>query len=173
MKFILPRTNFVLASSAAVPFLATLAFAFYVNGSLEACALTCAGCIFILLLSWILVRRKRKKEKGLIRLATIEVITAKIPESFIAYVLPLLFAGTNHNNVQLIAFCSVLYLLLLVMGNTVYPSVIFPLMGYKFYRISTENGVTGLLLAKSSSLNLVNSKVKVVELDDCCFMEVS
>ncbi len=172
MKKNLPRTNFILAISAAIPFLATLGFTFYINESKEAFYIVFGICGLLLFLSYICIRRKKKKANANLVINGIEVATAKIPESFIAYVLPLLFAGTNEYNTQLIIFCSCLYLFLLMVSNTVYPSVIFPLLGYKLYKVTTENGVTGLLLAKSNVFNLINSEIKVVDIDDCCFLEV-
>lgn len=172
MRVVLPKTNFILAASAAIPFLATLAFTFYVKDSKTECYWVCGLCCVLLFFSWFSVHRKKKKARDYLAIKGIEVATAKIPESFIAYVLPLLFAGTSNNSVQLILFCSGLYLCLLMVSNTVYPSVIFPMMGYKLYRVTTENGITGLLLAKSSAVNLLNSKTSVVDLDDCCYLEV-
>lgn len=173
MAITLKRTNYILAGSVAIPFLATLAFTFYANGEKIESFWVGVGGALLLLFSWYqLFRIRKKRQAELFWVGTIESGASKIPESFIAYVLPLLFAGARPDNVALILFCTGLYLFLLVVGNTVYPSVVFPLLGYRLYKVTTVKGISCLLLTKKRAADIAQTKICVVEIDDCCFMEV-
>lgn len=172
---IIGRCNIVLALSGTIPLLVSVAFALYMTEvGLEWVSAIVLLCIIISVWSIIVIVRKAKKAQRLrLKVTSINLANSEIFGSFIAYVFPLAFSGVKVENLPIILFSCVIYFALVVVTNTVYPSWIFPLLGYRLYRIKTTHNIEALFLSKQKAVNFTNHMVNVIELDSCCYLDVT
>ena len=169
----LRRFNFVFALSASIPLLVVLGFVLYLESYFWCSSLIAVLCCVSFVLSLTKIKKTIAQPTLPLKISTVNSATSEIFGSFIAYVLPLAFSISSSHNILIILFACLLYCSLVTITNTVYPSWIFPLSGYRLYRIKTENGLEALLLSKQFVMNILTHNIKVVELDDCCYIDVT
>lgn len=168
------RCNFVFALSATVPLLVVLGLILYLeNYNIWYCILIVLTSCLSFILSFRKIRKTTEQPYLVFKINSVNLATREIFGSFIAYILPLAFGISGSNNVIVISFACLLYCFLVTISNTVYPSWIFPLLGYRLYRIKTESGLEALMLSDQYALNVLTQTTLVVELDDCCYIDVT
>lgn len=171
---VIGRNNTILALSGAIPFALSIIFAIFISDlNWKWTILPIALCVIISALSLRIIHNKKHSGQPIqLKIKSVSQVTSEIFGSFLAYVLPLVFAGMSDKTIATIGFSCLIYLILLVISNVVYPSWIFSAAGYRLYRVMVDKDIEILLLSKQNVFNICDRTINTVEIDNCCFMDI-
>lgn len=157
----------LLALTAVAPMSVSLAYAFIARGDnwLTAVAALAACLLLGVLSQWIINRASRTFEDLPISIKKVKSADKEVLGFFVAYALPLIFKGdaTPDFGAWAIAIGMLVFVLWSTHAFQVNP--VLGLLGYHFYEVETQEGVTYLLLTRKTINNLASIK-KVVQLTE-------
>ena len=143
----------LLVSTSFAPVLVTLAFVSYVNDAYSKgwlyYLITALGLVFITLK--IIDEARNKLETLPIHIKTLKNVDRKMLSFLMAYLFPLLSqSAAGVINWEIVAFLLAMFFLVVWGTHSYHFNPLLGIFGYHFYEVTTEGGVTYVLITRRS-----------------------
>jgi hypothetical protein len=162
----------LLVSTSFAPVLLTYAFATYLKNGLNTNVAVLVGITVALVLLCVLIVTAAKRQLEVISfpIVTVKSADTEIVGFMVAYLLPLISAADTKISVPLLSFVLVLFFIVVWTTNSYHVNPLLGMLGYHFYEVATESGLTFLLLTKKNIRN-TKSVGSVVQLTTYIMMD--
>jgi hypothetical protein len=91
---------------------------------------------------------------------------------FIFYFIPLCIDSASSFSYQTLLEITTVYWLLLIITNTSRINLIFPILNYHLYKITTNEDLVFMILSKKTPQNIKSRTLTLVKLDPNCYIEL-
>jgi len=139
----------LLTATALAPVGCTYAFVYLLDGEyVIALILTLAAAALILLCQRLLSHLRTEAERTKFKVTSVEAADRENIAFLILYVFPLLTTSVDALNWEVIVPVMVVFALVISSGYNYHFNPLLGLLGYHFFKVSTEEGVTYVLITK-------------------------
>ena len=122
--------------------------------------------IMLTALCYILLSFSAKKlEKIRIKINTVKTADKEVVGFILVYLLPLINESTIQINTSVLVFVAILFYWIVYTSNSYHFNPLLGFLGYHFYEITIEGGITYILISRSNIINCKNIK-SVVQLSE-------
>ncbi|WP_416739828.1 hypothetical protein ACM1ZW_28485 [Pseudomonas sp. NFX71] len=165
-------TRVVLALTAIAPLSVSLAYVFATRDHNWLMAIwALCGCVLLgIISSWIISSASAKFEQLPIVIKKAKSADKEVVGFFVAYALPLIFKGQADADVGAWLLASLMLVFVLWTTHALQVNPVLGMLGFHFYEVETQEGVTYLLISKRT-INNVTSIKKVVQLTEYGILE--
>lgn len=167
-------TRVLLALTAIAPLSVSLAYVFATrdhNWLMAIWALCCCAALGIIS-SWIISSASTKFEQLPIVIKKAKSADKEVVGFFIAYALPLIFKGQADADIGAWLLATLMLIFVLWTTHALHVNPVLGLLGFHFYEVETQDGVTYLLISKRATNNVTSIK-KVVQLSEYGILEAN
>ena len=116
-------------------------------------------CVLLLFLS------TRNLEKNPIKINAVKTADKEVVGFIIVYLLPLINESTVKVNTAVLIFIALLFFWIVFTSNSYHFNPLLGFLGYHFYEITIEGGITYILISRNDIVNCKNIKY-VVQLSE-------
>ena len=116
-------------------------------------------CVLLLFLS------TKNLEKNPIKINSVKTADKEVVGFIIVYLLPLINESTVKINTAVLIFIALLFFWIVFTSNSYHFNPLLGFLGYHFYEITIEGGITYILISRSDIVNCKNIKY-VVQLSE-------
>ncbi len=156
----------MLTGTSIAPVGFSYAWVAYQSGNEILALLTIAGSLFLVLLCiWLLRYAKKNLESSSFRITTVEAADRENMTFLLLYLLPLFTANFASLNWQVWVPTLVIFAVIVSTGYSYHFNPLLGLMNWHFYKVSTPEGVTYVLITKKE-LRRAQDKLNVVQLTE-------
>lgn len=157
----------LLVATAFAPVLLTYAFALYLERGVTAVALSLiAATMGLVLLCLFVIRAARSQLEALqFPITSVKTADMEVVGFVLAYLLPLVSTTSETVNLPVLAFVLAIFFLVVWSTNSYHFNPLLGMLCYHFYEVTTESGVTFLLITRKDVRNS-RSVGRVVQLTD-------
>lgn len=145
----------LLVLTSFAPVLLTYGFATYLNSGVTAAVFALVGLTALLVVLCLLIIRaaRHQLEHLPFPISSVKSADSEIVGFMIAYLLPLISAADSTVSLPLMTFVLILFLVVVWTSNAYHVNPLLGIFGYHFYEVTTESGVTYLLMTRRSIRN--------------------
>lgn len=167
-------TRVMLALTAIAPVSVSLAYIFASKNDdwLLAVWAICACLILGITSSWIISQASIKFERLPVVIKKVKSADKEVLGFFIAYALPLLFKGNAGLDFGSWLLAGLMLIFVLWTTHALHVNPVLGLLGYHFYEVETQDGVTYLMLTRRT-INNVSSIDSVVQITEYGILDAS
>lgn len=167
-------TRVLLALTAIAPVSISLAYVFGAkNGDWLLAVLALCVCAALgIISSWIIASISEKFERLPVVIKKVKSADKEVVGFFIAYALPLIFKGEAGQDIGSWFLAAGMLIFVLWSTHALQVNPVLGLLGFHFYEVETQEGVTYLMLTKRT-INNVGSIKSVVQLTEYGILEAS
>lgn len=160
-------TRVILALTAVAPVSVSLAYIFATRNHdwLMALLAICLCVALAIISSWIVTSAASKFEKLPIAIKKVKSADKEVVGFFIAYALPLIFKGASDQDMGAWLLAGLMLMFVLWTTHALHVNPVLGLIGFHFYEVETQEGVTYLLITKRT-INNLKSITSVVQLTE-------
>jgi len=164
-------SRLLFTSTAVAPVLLVYAYALYDKGRILAAGLTLAVMVVLVVVAAVfLVLVRGKLQKFSVKFVSAETADQENIAFLLLYVSPLFTSDVSSVNFSVVVPVIFLFILVVMSGNNYHFNPLLNILGWHFYKVDTEDGVSRVLITRRSIRNVVD-KVTVVQLTDYVVME--
>lgn len=167
-------TRVLLALTAIAPVSVSLAYIFGAGKGdwLLSVFAICACLILGITSSWIITEASARFERLPIVIKKVKSADKEVVGFFVAYALPLIFKGDAGLDLGAWLLAAVMLIFVLWTTHALHVNPVLGLLGFHFYEVETQEGVTYLMITKRT-INNVSSIKSVVQLTEYGILEAS
>ncbi len=156
-------TRVLLAFTAIAPVSVSLAYIFFSHGiSLLYVCMCLLLCIVLgLYSSWVIHKAAEDFQSLPITIKKAKSADKEVLGFFVAYALPLMFKGDVNPDIGAWAIAGLMLVLVLWTTHALHVNPVLGVIGFHFYEVETQEGVTYLLITKRAINNLKSLKTVV------------
>ncbi len=124
------------------------------------------------ILCWLLIALSQKKlERVPVKILSIKTVDNEIVGFLLVYMLPLIYQPTPNFSISIFIFVSLLFFIVIYNSNLYHFNPILSVLGYHFYEVSIDGGITYVLITKKTITNCKTIDT-TVQLTDYMIMEI-
>ncbi|MDB5797227.1 MAG: hypothetical protein JWP36_1129 [Paucimonas sp.] len=160
------------ALTAIAPLSISLAYVYAVREhNLTFALLAVLVCFVLALLSvWIVKKARTQLEHLPIKIKKVKSADKEVIGFFIAYALPLIFRGDGAPDIGAWLVAGGMLLFVLFSTHTLQVNPVLGILGFHFYEVETDEGITYLLITRRQ-INNLRSVTAVVQLSEYGILE--
>ena len=165
-------TRVLLALTAIAPVSVSLAYVFGARKGewLLSVLAICACLILGIISSWIITEASARFERLPVVIKKVKSADKEVVGFFVAYALPLIFKGDAGLDFGAWMLAGAMLIFVLWTTHALHVNPVLGLLGFHFYEVETQEGVTYLMLTKRT-INNVSSIKSVVQLTEYGILE--
>ncbi|WP_139211248.1 hypothetical protein [Azotobacter beijerinckii] len=167
-------TRVLLALTAIAPVSVSLAYVFGAkNGDWPLAALAIFICVVLGVISrWIISSASENFERLPVVIKKVKSADKEVLGFFIAYALPLIFKGEAGQDIGSWLLAAGMLIFVLWTTHALHVNPVLGLLGFHFYEVETQEGITYLMITKRTINNVVSIR-SVVQLTEYGILEAS
>lgn len=164
----------LLSITALAPILLTYSFVLYLekNSNKLIFILVIITIILILLCYSLLYFAKRKLEKIRFQPKTIKSADSNIISFIIAYLIPFISLNSSVIDLKVLTFVTFIILITIFRTHGYHINPLLSVVNYHFYEVTTNNGITYILISKKTLRNVSSVKL-VTEISEYTLLDIT
>ena len=158
-------------STAVAPVAFVYAYALYDAGQDNAALfLLASASLLVSIAAFFLVQVRKRLQVSPVKLVAAETADQENVAFLLLYISPLFTENVTTLNFSIAIPVALLFIIVVMSGNNYHFNPLLNILGWHFYKVDTDDGVSRVLITRRSIRNVIN-RLQVVQITDYVIME--